>query len=49
MIAVADNTVARLRVGETARTEAALRGGDWPAFWGQVCARLRLDGYRLTD
>jgi len=44
MNAVAVGPIARRREG--AGNGVALRGADWPAFWQQVCARLRRDGYR---
>jgi len=46
MNAVAVGTIARLHMRQGADNGVALRGADWPAFWQQVCARLRRDGYR---
>jgi integrase/recombinase XerD len=46
MSATAVNDVARLRVREGERDGIAILGTDWPVFWGQLCSRLRQDGYR---
>jgi integrase/recombinase XerD len=46
MSATAVNGVARLRVREGESEGFATRALDWPAFWGQLCSRLRQDGYR---
>ena len=46
MSATGVQDVARLRVREGENDGIAIHGVDWPAFWGQLCSRLRQDGYR---